>query len=103
MLPVPFKNSFCDNEVQSPINLNVDHSPAWHLFLINEDIHGPAVDCAIRKAANTTFFVLAFVRASDLSRCHEPSDKLKEFLQSAWVSEISSGAHLSLVKTMIHE
>jgi hypothetical protein len=102
-LPVPFKNLFCDNEVQYPINPNVDHSPAWHPFLINEDIHGPAVDFAIRKAANTTSFVLAFVRASDLSSRHELSDKLKEFLQHAWVSEISSGAHLSLVKTVIHE
>jgi hypothetical protein len=81
----------------------MDLSPAWHPFLINEDLHGPAVDFAIRKAANTTSVVLAFVRASDLPRRHEISDKLKDFLQGAWASELSSAAHLSLVKIVIDE
>ncbi len=78
-------------------------SPSWHPFLINEDLHGPAVDFAIRKAANSTSFVLAFVRASDLPRRHEVSDKLKDFLQGARVSELSSAAHISLVKIVVDE
>jgi hypothetical protein len=104
-LPVPFKNLFCmgiGNKPLSPSD-HVDNPPAWHPFLINEGIHGPAVDFAIRKAANTTSVVLAFVRASGLSQRHELSDKLKDFLQRAWASEHSSGAHLSLVKTVIDE
>jgi hypothetical protein len=91
------------NEAHSFVAPNTDYSPAWHPFLINEDLHGPAVDFAIRKAANTTSVVLAFVRASDLRRRHEISDKLKDFLQGAWGSELSSAAHLSLVKTVIDE
>jgi hypothetical protein len=105
-LPVPFANLLCAgirNEAHSPVELNMAHSPAWHPFLINEDLHGPAVDFAIRKAANTTSVVLAFVRASDLPRRHEISDKLKDFLQGAWRSELSSAAHLSLVKIVIDE
>lgn len=105
-IPLPFKNLFCagiNNEALSSFDPNVDRSPAWHPFLIDEEIHGPAVDFAILKAANTTSIVLAFVRASDLSRRHELSDKLKDFLQRAWVSELSSGAHLSFVKTVIDE
>lgn len=105
-LPLPFKNLFCagtNDGALSLFDLNVDHSPAWHPFLINEDIHGPAVDFAIRKAANTTFAVLAFVRAGDLSRRHELSDMLKDFLRRAWASELSSGTHLSLVKTVVDE
>lgn len=103
-LPLPFKNPFCAGVSNKALStFNVDHSPAWHPFLINEDVHGPAVDFAILKAANTTSFVLAFVRASELSRRHELSDKLKDFLQYAWESELSSGAHVSLVKTAIDE
>lgn len=103
-LPVPFKNSICttiSNELVSPLNLN--HPPAWHPFLVNEDVHGPAVDFAIRKAVNATSAVLALVRASDLSQRHELSDKLKDFLQRAWGCELTSGAHLALVKTAIDE
>lgn len=89
------------NEPISPLNPN--HPPAWHPFLINEDVHGPAVDLAIRKTANATSVVLALVRASDLSQRHELSDKLKGFLQRAWGCELTSGAHLALVKTAIDE
>lgn len=105
-LPLPFKNVLCagiNNEALPPLGPEVDHYPAWHPFLINEDIHGPAVDFAILKVANTTSDLLAFVRASDLPRRHELSDKLKDFLERAWASELSSGAHLSLVKTAIDE
>jgi len=105
-LPIPFANLLCagiGNEAHSSVGPNMDHSPAWHPFLINEDLHGPAVDFAIRKAANTTTVALAFVRASDLPQRHEISDKLKDFLQVAWESEVSSGAHLSLVKIVIDE
>ena len=103
---VPFKTLFCagiNNEPPSPLHPNVDRSPAWHPFIIDEEMHGPAVDFAILKAANATSIVLAFVRASDLSRRHELSDKLKDFLERAWASELSSGAHLSFVKTVIDE
>jgi hypothetical protein len=106
MLPLPFKNLFCagiNNESPSSLDPNVDRSPAWHPFLIDEEMHGPAVDFAMLKAANTTSTVLAFVRASDLSRRHELSDKLRDFLQRAWASELSSGAHISFVKTVIDE
>jgi hypothetical protein len=106
-LPLPFKNLLCagiNNEALSSFDPDADHSPpAWHPFLINEDIHGPAVDFAILKAANTSSNLLAFVRASDLPRRHELSDKLKDFLERSWASELSSGAHLSLVKTVIDE
>src|SRR5216684_517384 len=105
-LPVPFANLFCggiSNEAHSPVELNVDHPPAWHPFLINEDLHGPAVDFAICKAVNTTSVVLVFVWASDLPRRHEISDKFKDFLQGAWASELSLATHLSLVKTVIDE
>ncbi|KAH9011559.1 hypothetical protein EDB85DRAFT_1900973 [Lactarius pseudohatsudake] len=56
-LPVPFKNVFCagiSNGLLSPLNPSVDKSLSWHPFLINEDIHGPAVDFAIRKTTNAT-------------------------------------------------
>jgi hypothetical protein len=105
-LPVPFANSLCAgirNEERSPLELNTDRFPAWHPFLVNEDLHGPAVDFAIRKVINATSIVLAFVRASDLPRRHEISDKLKDFLQSARASELSSATHLSLVKIVIDE
>jgi hypothetical protein len=105
-LPLPFASLVCAgtrNEAHSPVEINMDHSPAWHPFLINEDLHGPAVDFTMRKAANTTSVVLAFVRASDLPRRCEISEKLKEFLQGAWASELSSAAHLSLVKIVIDE
>jgi hypothetical protein len=105
-LPIPFSNLLCAgirSEAHSSVEPNMNHSPAWHPFLINEDLHGPAVDFAIRKAANTTTVILAFVRASDLPQRHEISDKLKDFLQAAWKSEMSSGAHLSLVKIVIDE
>lgn len=105
-LPLPFANLLCasiGNEGHSSIELDMDNFPAWHPFLINEDVHGPAVDFAIRKAANMTSVVLAFVRASDLPRRHEISDKLKEFLQVAWASELSTAAHLSLVKIVVDE
>ena len=85
-LPVPFKDSMCtriSNRPFSPSNADVDHLSAWHPFLIDEDVHGPAIDFAIRKAANATSAVLALVRASDLSQHHEISDKLKDFLQRA--------------------
>lgn len=98
---VPFANLLCTgirNEANSLVEPNTNNFPAWHPFLINEDLHGPAVDFAIRKAVNTTSVVLAFVRASDLPRRHEVSDKLKDFLQGAWASELSSATHLSLVK-----
>jgi len=105
-LPIPFANSLCAGireEARSPVKLNTNRSPAWHLFLINEDLHGPVVDFVIRKAINATSIVLAFVRASDLPRRHEISDKLKDFLQSARASELSSATHLSLVKIVIDE
>ena len=105
-LPVPFKNLICTgigSEQLYPISPIVDHFPAWHPFLIDEDIHSPAVDFAIRKAANFTSAVLALVRASDLPQRHEISDKLKDFLQCAWACELTSGAHLALVKTTINE
>lgn len=105
-LPVPFKNLICTgigSEQLYPISPIVDHFPAWHPFLIDEDIHSPAVDFAIRKAANFTSAVLALVRASDLPQRHEISDKLKDFLQCAWACELTSGAHLALVKTTIDE
>lgn len=105
-LPVPFKDLVCSrigNEPISTFNSNIDHSPAWHPFLINEDVHGPAVDFAIRKTANTTSSVLTLVQASDLSRRHEISDKLKDFLQRAWACEVTSGVHLALVKTAVDE
>jgi hypothetical protein len=98
-LPVPFKNSICTritDEPVSPFNLN-------HPFLINEDVHGPAIDFAIRKTANAMSVVLALVRASDLPQRHELSDKIKDFLQRAWACELTSGAHLALVKTTIDE
>ncbi|KAH9011551.1 hypothetical protein EDB85DRAFT_1900964 [Lactarius pseudohatsudake] len=104
-LPVPFKNVFCagiSNGLLSPLNPSVDKSLSWHPFLINEDIHGPAVDFAIRKTTNATSVVLALVRASDLTQRHELSDKLKDFLQRAWASELS-GSHVALVKTVIDE
>jgi hypothetical protein len=104
-LPVPFKNLLCaemSNEV-SPLDLNADRSKSWHPFLINEDIHGPAVDFAIRKAANATAVVLALVRASDLTQRHGLSDKLKDFLQRAWASALSTGSHVALVKAVIDE
>jgi len=103
-LPVPFKDLICSrigNEPLSTFNPNIEHSPAWHPFLINEDVHGPAVDFAIRKMANTTSSVLTLVQASDLSRRHEISDKLKDFLQRAWACEVASGVHLALVKTAV--
>ena len=103
---MPFANLLCTgirDEAHFSVEHNRDHSPAWHPFLINEELHGPAVDFAIRKAANTTSVVLALVRASDLLRRHEMSDKLKDFLQGAWASELSSTAHLSLVKIVIDE
>ena len=82
-------------------NPNIEHSLAWHPFLINEDVHGPVVDFAIRKTANTTSSVLTLVQASDLSRQHEISDKLKDFLQRTWACEVASGVHLALVKTAV--
>ncbi|KAI9437481.1 hypothetical protein H4582DRAFT_2057850 [Lactarius indigo] len=105
-LPLPFKNLFCagvSDGLLSPLDPNVDRSLSWQPFLINEDIHGPAVDFMIRKATNATSAVLALVWASDLSRRHELSDKLKDFLQCAWASELSSGSHVALVKTVIDE
>ena len=105
-LPVPFKDLVCSrigNEPISMFNSNIDYSPAWHPFLINENVHGPAVDFAIRKTANTTSSVLTLVQASDLSRRHEISDKLKDFLQRAWACEVTSGVHLALVKTAVDE
>ena len=103
-LPVPFKNVFCTgigNELLPP--LAHGHSLSWHPFIINEDIHGPAVDFAIRKSTNITSVALALVRASDFTQRHELSDKLKDFLQRAWVAEFSSASHLALVKTVIGE
>ncbi len=82
-------------------NPNIEHFPAWHPFLINKDVHGPAVDFAIRKMANTTSSVLMLVQVSDLSRQHEISDKLKDFLQCMWACEVASGVHLALVKTAV--
>ena len=105
-LPVPFKSVFCaeiNNELFAPLNPNVDHSQPWHPYLINESIHGPAIDFAIHKAANLTSVVLALVCASDLTQRHGLSDKLKDFLRHAWASELSSGTHLALVKTVIDE
>jgi hypothetical protein len=105
-LPVPFKGLICagiDSNLPSPFGPSVDHSPAWHPFLVNEEVHGPAVDFAIHKAANATSAVLALVRASDLSQRHEISDKLKDFLQRAWACGLTSGAHLALVKTTVDE
>lgn len=105
-LPVPFKNAFCTgigDEPLPPLNPDVDPSQWWYPFLINESIHGPAVDFAVRKAANSTSVVLALVRASDLTQRHGLSDKLNDFLQRAWASELSSGSHIALVKTVIDE
>jgi hypothetical protein len=103
-LPVPFKNSICTRIADGPVSpFDLNHPPAWHPFLINEDVHGPAVDFAIRKTANATSVALALVRASDLPQRHELSDKLKDFLPRAWGCELTSGAHLALVKTTIDE
>ena len=105
-LPVPFKVSMCtriSNRPFSPSNADVDHLSAWHPFLIDEDVHGPAIDFAVRKAANATSGVLALVRASDLSQRHEISDKLKDFLQRTWECELTSAAHIALVKTAFAE
>jgi hypothetical protein len=85
----------------SLLNANIDHFPAWHPFLINEDVHSLAIDLALRKVANATFTVLALMRASDLSQQHEISNKLKDFLQCAWACKVSSGTHIALVKTTI--
>ena len=82
-------------------NPNIEHFLAWHPFLINENIHGPAVDFAIHKMANTTSSVLMLVQVSDLSRQHEISDKLKDFLQCMWACEVASRVHLALVKTVV--
>ena len=105
-LPVPFKDLICakiDNEPPSPFGTSVGHFPTWHPFLIDEEVHGPAVDFVIHKAANATSTVLALVRASDLSQRHEISDKLKDFLQRAWACELASGAHFALIKTTVDE
>ena len=105
-LPIPFKDAICTRTgdvPMSPFNPNVAHFSGWYPFLINEDIHGPAVDLAIRKAANATSTVRALVRGSDLSQWHEISDKLKDFLQRAWACEVTSGTHIALVKTVIDE
>lgn len=105
-LPVPFKGLICagfEHELSSAFGSNVDHFPAWHPFLINEEVHGPAIDFAIHEAANATSTVITLVRASDLSQRHEISDKLKDFLQHAWTCELTSGVHLALVKTMVDE
>ena len=103
-LPVPFRNSICTRISNEPVfPLNLKHRPAWHPFLINEDVHGPAVDLAIHKASNATSAVLALVWASDLSQRHELLDRLKDFLQRAWGCELTSGAHLALVKTAVDE
>ena len=105
-LPVPFKDSMCSqisNRPFSPSNAGEDHLSAWHPFLIDEVVHGPAINFAIRKAANATSAVLVLVRASDLSQRHEISDKLKDFLQRAWECELTSGAHIALVKTAFAE
>lgn len=104
-LPVPFKNVLCagiSNEL-FPLVSTASHAKPWHPFLIDEDIHGPAVDFAIRKAANVTAVVLALVCASDLTQRHGLSDKLQDFLQCAWASELSTASHVSLVKTVIDE
>ena len=87
----------------SPLKPDVAHFSGWYPFLINEDIHGPAVDLAIRKAANATSTVLVLVQGSDLSQRHEILDKLKDFLQCAWACEVTSGTHIALVKTAINE
>ncbi|KAI9429353.1 hypothetical protein H4582DRAFT_2065371 [Lactarius indigo] len=88
-LPVPFKGVFCAEISNGPLSpLDMDKPLSWHPFLINEDIHGPAVDFAIRKATNATSVVLAL---------------LKDFLQRAWASELSSGSHIALVRTVIDE
>lgn len=105
-LPVPFKDVLCtgiSNELPSLPDPNAVHPLPWYPFLINEDIHGPAVDLAICKAANATSIVLALVCASDLTQRHELSDKLKDFLQRASASELSTGSHLALVKNVIDE
>ncbi|KAH8991828.1 hypothetical protein EDB83DRAFT_2325377 [Lactarius deliciosus] len=78
-LPLPFKNLFCagiSDGLLSPRDPNVDRSLAWHPFLINEDIHGPAVDFAIRKATNAT---------------------------SSCAVACTSKSHVALVKTVIDE
>src|SRR6267142_661429 len=105
-LPVPFKHIICartSNEMPSPFYSNADRSPTWHPFLINEDVHGPAVDFAIRKSTNATCAVLAFMRASDLSRREIISRKLEDFLQRAWACELTAGTHVALVKIAIDE
>lgn len=105
-LPVPFKGVFCagiSNEWPPPLSPNADHALSWHPFLINEDVHGPAVDFAIRKAANATSSALVLVRASDLTLRHELSEKFKDFLQRAWAAELSTGSHVSLIKAVIDE
>lgn len=108
VLPIPFKDVICTRTSDvtapmSPFNPNVDHFSMWNPFLIDEDVHGPAIDLAIRKAANATSTVLALVRASDLTQRHEISDKLKDFLQRAWACEVMSGTHVALVKTTVDE
>ena len=63
-LPIPFKDVICTRTgdvPMSPLKPDVGHFSGWYPFLINKDIHGPAVDLAIRKAANATSTVLALV------------------------------------------
>lgn len=76
-------------------NANVDHFSTWHLFLIDKNIHGPAINFAIHKAANATSAVLVLVQASNLSQHHKILDQLKAFLQYTWelVLPWSGGNH----------
>jgi hypothetical protein len=101
-LPVPFKDLICtriSNRKFSLSNADADHFLAWHPFLIDENVHGPVIDFAVRKAANATSAVLVLMQASDLSQCHKILDQLKVFLQHTWECELMSGAHIALIKT----
>ena len=82
-LPVPFKSLIyarINSDLPFTFGPSVDYFSTWHPFLVNEEVHGPAVDFAIYKAANATSAVLALVCASDLSQHHKILDKLKDFL-----------------------
>lgn len=70
-LPIPFKDAICTRTGDVPMSLfnpNVAYFLGWYPFLINKDIHGPAVDLAICKVANATSTMLALVQGSDLSQ-----------------------------------
>jgi len=103
---MPFKDVICTRtgDIPTPLfNPNIDYFLAWYPSLVDEDVYGLAIDLAICKAANATSTVLVLVQASDLSQQHKILDKLKDFLQCIWACEVTSGAYVALIKTVIDE